>query len=165
MLISLKWRRGMLSMFLLGIAYLAAFSQARTVTGTVTSGDAEPLPGVNIVIQGTTQGAVTDMDGHYSIDVAGPDAVILFSYIGYTTLAVPVEDKSIIDPVLRADVTALDEIVVTGYTSMRRGDITGAVAIVDMEEMNQITSASVLQKLEGRAAGVQVNVNGQPGSR
>jgi TonB-linked SusC/RagA family outer membrane protein len=165
MLISLKWRRGMLSMFLLGIAYLAAFSQARTVTGTVTSDDAEPLPGVNIVIQGTTQGAVTDMDGHYSIDVAGPEVVILFSYIGYTTVAIPVEDKSIIDPVLRADVTALDEIVVTGYTSMKRGDITGAVAIVDMDETNQITSASVLQKLEGRAAGVQVNVNGQPGSR
>lgn len=165
MRVSLNWKSGFMSLLLLIFAYCTVYAQERTVTGNVTSDDLGPLPGVNIVIQGTTQGAVTDVDGNYSIVVPGSDAVLVLSYIGYTTLAVAVGDQSHLNTVMAADVTALDEIVVTGYTSVRKGDITGAVAIVDMEEMNQITSASVLQKLEGRASGVSVNVNGQPGSR
>jgi TonB-dependent starch-binding outer membrane protein SusC len=165
MLNSLKWRSGILSLLLLGMMCIPTFAQQRTVTGTVTSEEMGPLPGVNIVIQGTTQGAVTGIDGKYTINVPGPDAVLVFSYIGYSTVAISVGNQSVVDAVLVADVTALDEIVVTGYTSVRKGDITGAVSIVNADDMNQITSASVLQKLEGRAAGVSVNVNGQPGSR
>jgi len=161
----MNWKSGLLSLFLLIFACFTVYAQERTVTGTVTSEDQGPLPGVNIVIQGTVQGAVTDMDGNFSIVVPGPDAVLVFSYIGYTTIAVPVGNQSTINAVLVADVTALDEIVVTGYTAVRKGDITGAVAVVNTEDMNQITSASVLQKLEGRASGVAVNINGQPGSR
>ena len=165
MRVSLNWKSGFMSLLLLIFAYCSAYAQVRTVTGTVTSDDSGPLPGVNIVIQGTTQGAVTDVDGNFTINVPGPDAVLVFSFIGYSTMAVTVGDQTTVSPVMAPDVTALDEIVVTGYTSVRKADITGAVAIVDMEEMNQITSASVLQKLEGRASGVAVNVNGQPGSR
>lgn len=161
----MNWKSGFLSLLLLIFAFGSAYAQQRTVTGTVTSEDSGPLPGVNIVVQGTTQGAVTGADGNYTINVPGPDAVLVFSFIGYSTMAVTVGNQSVISPVLVADVTALDEIVVTGYTSVRKADITGAVAIVDMDETNQITSASVLQKLEGRASGVSVNVNGQPGSR
>jgi len=163
MRVSLKWKSGLLSLLLLIFAY-STYAQERTVTGTVTSDDAGALPGVNIVIQGTTQGAVTDVNGNYTINVSGPDAVLVFSFIGYSTMAVTVGDQSNVSPVMAPDVTALDEIVVTGYTSVRRADITGAVAIVDVEEMNQITSVSVLGKLEGRAAGVTVGSNGQPGS-
>ncbi|MDF1576637.1 MAG: TonB-dependent receptor [Bacteroidales bacterium] len=154
-----------LSLLLICLAFGAAYAQVRTVTGTVTSEELGPLPGVNIVIQGTVQGAVTDVDGKYTINVPGPDAVLVFSYIGYSTVAYTVGDQTTVDAVLVADVTALDEIVVTGYTSVRKADITGAVAIVNTDDMNQITSASVLQKLEGRASGVSVNINGQPGSR
>jgi len=153
-----------MSLLLLGFAASVSFAQQRTVTGTVTSEDQESLPGVNIVIQGTTQGAVTDANGYYSIDVPGPDAVLVYSFIGYSTVAVTVGNQSSINPTLTADVTALDEIVVTGYTAQRRADITGAVAVVDVDEMNQVTSASVLSKLEGRASGVAVGSNGQPGS-
>lgn len=164
MRISLRWKSGILSLFLLGFAVSITCAQPRTVTGTVTSEEIGPLPGVNIVIQGTVQGAVTDVSGNYSIEVPGPDAVLVFSYVGYSTIAVPVGNQSTIDAVLIPDVTALDEIVVTGYTAVRRSDITGAVAIVDVDDVNQITSVSVLSKLEGRAAGVTVGSNGQPGS-
>ncbi|RLD57749.1 MAG: hypothetical protein DRI97_04655 [Bacteroidetes bacterium] len=78
---SLKWRSGILSLFLLAFTLFTAYAQERTVTGTVSSEDLGPLPGVNIVIQGSTQGAVTDLNGHYSIDVPGPDAVLVFSFI------------------------------------------------------------------------------------
>jgi len=154
-----------LSLFLLVFVFCTTYAQDRTVTGSVTSEEIGPLPGVNIVIQGTTQGAVTNVDGQYSLEVPGPDAVLVFSFIGYTTIAIPVGDQTTINAVLLSDVTELDEIVVTGYTSVRKGDITGAVSIVDAEDMNQITSASVLQKLDGRAAGVAVTTNGQPGTR
>ena len=124
-----------------------------------------PLPGVNIIIQGTGQGTVSDIEGNYSIVVPGPEAVLVFSSIGYTTEAIAVGNQSTIDVVLAADVTSLKEIVVTGYTSQRKADITGAVAVVDTESMNEITAASFIQKLDGRAAGVTVTAGGQPGGR
>lgn len=161
---SSPWKSSVTLLFLLGFAVSSVFAQQRTVTGTVTSEELGALPGVNIVIQGTTTGAVTDGDGNYSITVPGPDAVLVYSFIGYSTMAVTVGDQTNISPVLVSDVTALDEIVVTGYTTQRKADITGAVAIVDMDQTNQITSVSVLSKLEGRAAGVTVGSNGQPGS-
>lgn len=152
-------------LLLLGFAVSSVFAQQRTVTGTVTSEELGALPGVNIVIQGTTSGAVTDMDGNYSLSVPGPDAVLVFSFIGYSTSAVTVGEQTVIDQLMQPDFTALDEIVVTGYTSVRRSDITGAVAVVDVGNMNQITSANVLQKMDGRASGLTVLSNGQPGSR
>lgn len=164
MRIFLRWKSGLLSLFLSAFAVFTCYSQTRTVTGTVSSDDIGPLPGVNIVVQGTIQGAVTDENGYYSIEVPGPRAVLVFSYIGYSTKAISVEDKITIDVVLSPELTALDEIVVTGYNAVRKGDITGAVAIVDAKDMNQITAVSVLSKLEGRAAGVTVNSSGQPGS-
>ena len=124
-----KWRRGLLSLLLFTFAYFSIYAQQKTVTGQVTSEAEGPLPGVNIVVQGTVQGAVTDMDGNFSIEVPGPEAVLVFSYIGYSTIAVPVGDQMVINTVLKPDITALDEIVVTGYTAVRRGDITGAVAV------------------------------------
>ena len=165
MRISFKWKSVFVSLFLISFAICSAYAQQRTVTGTVTSEDLGPLPGVNIVIQGTVQGAVTDVDGHFSIQVPGPEAVLVFSYVGYSTMAVTVGNQYTVDVVLNPDVTALDEIVVTGYTAVRKGDITGAVSIVETDDMNEITAANVLQKLEGRAAGVSVNINGQPGAR
>jgi len=164
MLNLLNWKRGLTSLLFLTFLGFTIHAQQKTITGQVTSEDEGPLPGVNIVIQGTVTGAVTDVDGNYSITVPGPDAVLVFSYIGYSTVAIPVGDQNVINAVLLPDVTALDEIVVTGYTAVRRSDITGAVAVVDVDDMNQVTSVSVLSKLEGRAAGVTVGSNGQPGS-
>ena len=79
------WKSGFLSLILFGFAISLTFAQERTVTGTVSSDAEGPIPGVNIVIQGTTQGAVTDVDGNYSITVPGPDAVLVFTSIGYST--------------------------------------------------------------------------------
>ncbi len=162
---SSPWKSSLTLLLLLGFAVSSVFAQQRTVTGTVTSEELGALPGVNIVIQGTTTGAVTYADGTYSIEVPGPDAILVYSFIGYSTMAITVGDQTDISPLLVSDVTALDEIVVTGYTTQRKSDITGAVSVVDMDQMNQVTSASVVQKLEGRAAGVTVNAGGQPGGR
>jgi len=164
MRISTLWRGSLLSLFIFGMAFSLAYAQT-TITGNVSSEEEGALPGVNIILQGTGQGTVSDIDGNYSIQVPGPEAVLVFSSIGYTTEAVTVGNQTVIDVTLVADVTSLKEIVVTGYTSQRKADITGAVSVVDTESMNQMTAASFVQKLDGRASGVTVNASGAPGSR
>ena len=154
---STLWRGGLLSLLLFGFAISLAYAQESTVTGKVISVEEGELPGVNIILQGTGLGTVSDIEGNYSIVVPGSEAVLVFSSIGYTLESVTVGNQSVIDITLAPDVTSLKEIVVTGYTSQRKADITGAVAVVDTEAMNQITASSFVQKLEGRAAGVTVN--------
>ncbi len=157
------WKSGILSLLLFGFAVSVSFAQQRTVTGTVTSEDQGALPGVNIVIQGTTQGAVTDAQGNYSIVVPGPDAVLVFSFIGYSTQAIPVGSQSNVSPILTPDVTSLDEIVVTAYATQRKKDLTGSVGIVDAEALVQMPQGNVTQQLQGRVAGVTVTQDSRPG--
>ena len=127
------FRGSILSLLLFGFAVSLTFAQERTVTGKVTSADAGSLPGVNIVIQGTLQGAVSDVDGNFSIVVPGPDAVLVFSSVGYTKQTVVVGNQSTINVVLAAEVTSLDEVVVTAYATQKKKDVTGAVGIVKSE--------------------------------
>jgi hypothetical protein len=155
------WKSGVLSLLLLGFALSMSFAQQRTVTGTVTSADEGALPGVNIVIQGTTQGAVTDADGNYTINVTGDDAVLVFSFIGYTTQAVPVGSQSTVDVVLAPDVTSLDEIVVTAYATQKKSDLTGAVGVVNSDELTQMPQGNITQQMQGRVAGVTVTQDAQ----
>ncbi len=124
------WKSGVLSLLLLGFALSMSFAQQRTVTGTVTSEDQGALPGVNIVVQGTTQGAVTDGQGDYSISITGDDATLVFSFIGYSTQAVPVGIQTTLNITLVPDVTSLDEIVVTAYATQKKKDLTGAVGVL-----------------------------------
>jgi len=117
---STMWRGGILSLLLLGIAFSFASAQQRTVTGKVSSSEEGPIPGVNIVIRGTVQGAVSDVDGNYSIDVPGPDAVLVFSSIGYSTQSIAVGGQTTLNVMMVADVQSLDEIVVIGYGTQKR---------------------------------------------
>jgi len=157
------WKSSVLSLLLLGFALSMSFAQQRTVTGTVTSADEGALPGVNIVIQGTTQGAVTDANGNYTISVTGDGAVLVFSFIGYTTQAVPVGSQSTLDVVLAPDVTSLDEIVVTAYATQKKSDLTGAVGVVNSEELTQMPQGNITQQMQGRVAGVTVTSDPRPG--
>jgi len=157
------WKSGILSLLLFGFAVSGSFAQQRTVTGTVTSEDQGALPGVNIVIQGTTQGAVTDASGNYSISVPGSDAVLVFSFIGYSTQAVPVGSQTNVSVTLEADVTSLDEIVVTAYATQRKKDLTGSVGVVNSDELIQMPQGNITQQMQGRVAGVNVQADSRPG--
>ena len=157
------WKSGVLSLLLLGFALSFTFAQQRTVTGTVTSEDEGALPGVNIVVQGTTQGAVTDAQGNYTISVPGDDATLVFSFIGYSTQAVTVGSQSTINVTLTPDVTSLDEIVVTAYATQKKKDLTGSVGIVSTEELVQMPQSNVTQQIQGRVAGVTVTQDSRPG--
>ncbi len=158
------FRRGsMLFLLLFGLAISFAYSQERTVTGNVTSEEEGALPGVNIVIQGTVTGAVTDVSGNYSIVVPGPDAILVFSSIGFSTKSVIVGNQSTINLLLVPDVTSLDEIVVTAYATQQKKDITGSVSTVNAEELSAMPQGNVTQQMQGRVAGVTVTQDSRPG--
>jgi TonB-linked SusC/RagA family outer membrane protein len=141
-----------------------AIAQEMTVTGVVSSQDEGPLPGVNVTVQGTTTGVMTGVDGTYSIKVPGPNAVLVFSSIGYATQNITVGTKTKIDVVMVSDVKALQEVVVTGYTVQRRRDLTGSVATVAPAELTAVPTGNVSNALQGRTSGVTVVGNGQPNS-
>jgi TonB-linked SusC/RagA family outer membrane protein len=146
------------------LCMLVTYGQ-QTITGTVTdSADGQPIPGANIVVQGTTTGAVTDFDGNYSIS-ASSDATLVFSYIGYLTQEVPVNGQETIDVALSVNAEELSEVVVIGFGTQEREDVTGSIASVTGDALNETPVPSFEQALTGRAAGVQVNAgSGIPGA-
>jgi len=163
MQISTNARRFALFVFSMVLSVGILFGQERTITGRVTAEEEGPLPGVNVTVQGTTIGAITDINGSYSLRVPGPTAVLLFSSIGYVTQSVTVGAQSAIDVVLVSDVQALQEVVVTGYTTQRRRDLTGAVGVVETDELTAVPTGNLTSQLQGRASGVTVIGDGRPG--
>ncbi|GAB3634959.1 TonB-dependent receptor [Hymenobacter arcticus] len=145
-----------------------AFAQNRTVTGVVKGSDGETLPGVTVVLKGTTTGASTSADGSYSLAVPAESrsATLRFSFIGYVSQEVAVGTKSTIDVALTSDTQSLDDVVVIGYQSVQRKDVTGAVSSVSAQQIKDIPVNSAAEALQGRLAGVQLNASdGQPGNQ
>lgn len=141
-----------------------AQAQTRTVQGHVTSADEEVgFPGVNIIVKGTTVGTVTDRDGNFALEVPSSDAVLVFSSIGYKTTEVTVGSQSTINVKMEVDVTQLGEVVVVGYGTVRKSDVTGALTSISSEVLRERPVQNVLQALQGKAAGMNVSSNFKPG--
>jgi len=136
-----------------------------TVTGRVTSQDGEPLIGVNILVKGTSTGTITDIEGRYTLNVPSPESVLVFSYTGFTDQEIVAGNQSVVDLVMAESSELLDEVVVVGYGTQKRGDVTAAITSIDGEDLQQLPVSSVEGALQGRAAGVQINnTSGQPGA-
>jgi len=141
-----------------------ALAQETQVSGTVSSGTGERLPGVTVQVRGVGTTTTTDANGRYTI-AAPSDGVLLFALIGYKGAARTIASRPQIDVALESAVAVLEPVIVTGYTAQRRADITGSVNSVNVESAQQQTSTSVLQRLDGRVPGVTVEAGGAPGSR
>ncbi len=138
------------------------FAQNDTVKGKVTDGKGEGLPGVSITVKGTTGGTNSDMDGSYSVS-ATPTSTLVFSFIGFTSKEIMVGNQSTIDVVLKDDVKALEEIVVVGYGTAKRKDVTGTVTSVSAKDFNSGINPNPLQAIQGRVAGLTITQpNGDP---
>jgi TonB-linked SusC/RagA family outer membrane protein len=134
-----------------------------TITGTVTDQENQPLPGVSIIIKGTTTGSMTDFDGNYSIEATTGD-VLTFSMIGMVSQNITLANQSSLNIALKEDVAQLDEVVVVGYGSVAKKDLTGAISTVSTEELESAVVANFDEALAGRIAGVSVTANeGTPG--
>ena len=137
----------------------------QAISGTITSSDGEgQLPGVNVLIKGSTIGTISDVDGNYRITVPSDDATLVFSFVGYESKEVAVGNSTTIDVSLSPDVSTLDEIVVVGYGSQKRSDLTGSVASVSGKDMEKMPVPTFDLALQGRAPGLQItNTSAEPG--
>lgn len=136
------------------------------ITGTITDANAQPLPGANILEKGTTNGVQTDFDGKFSITLSNPNATLVISYLGFVTKEVAVNNQTNITVSMEEDVAGLDEIVVIGYGTARRKDLTGAVATLKLEDAPVALrpTTNVLQSLQGTMAGVNIGPSNRPGT-
>lgn len=125
------------------------------VAGTVTDEFEVPIPGVSVIVKGTTIGVVTDFDGNYSID-ANSGGILVFSYLGMETQEIVIANQTTIDVIMASDEIGLDEVVVIGYGTSKRRDLTGAIASFDVDKLQEIPNVSVIQALQGTVAGLNV---------
>jgi len=140
-------------------------SQQRTITGTVTdNSDGSTIPGVSILALGTQSGTVTDIDGKYSLSIDESVSTLQFSFMGMRTENITIGESSVINISMESDNIGLDEVVVIGYGSVKKSDLTGSVALVNMDDLSDVPASSFDKKMQGRVAGVQVtSMSGQPG--
>ncbi|MFD2101332.1 SusC/RagA family TonB-linked outer membrane protein [Flagellimonas iocasae] len=133
------------------------------VSGYVSDGQV-PIPGASIVVKGTTSGTATDFDGNFTLQNVTTDAILVVSSIGFMPMEIELNGRTRIEVVLAEDAQQLDEVVIVGYTTQRKADLTGAVAVVDVENLEKTRVANVSQALQGQVAGVQVTAStGAPG--
>ncbi len=161
-------RRNIKALFLLFIFLQlipVCYAQVKTITGTVSASDTkETLPGVSILIKGTTIGTVSDLNGNYTLKVSQPGAILIFSYMGYLPQEIPTGDKSEINIELQIRKMALEELVVIGYGTVKKSDLSGSVGSIKSEDITKITALNPVQSLQGKVAGVQVtSTSGVPG--
>ncbi|WP_347157752.1 SusC/RagA family TonB-linked outer membrane protein [Pontibacter chitinilyticus] len=143
---------------------LRAAVQTTEVKGRVTDNNGEGVPGATVVVKGTTLGTATDVNGNFTLNVPNGTGTLVVSFIGFKTQEVPINNRSTINVSLSTDAQALQEVVVTGYATQQKKDLTGSVAIVDVGEMTKQPEGQVTSMLQGRAAGVTVLGSGQPGA-
>ena len=155
--------RGLLLCLLLLSAVSPVWAQSKSVTGRVVDAANEPIPGVTVVVEGTTNGAATGADGGFSLNNVPPTGSLRISFIGYETQVIPVGDRSTFTIQLSEDRTTLDEVVVVGYGTMRRSDVTGALSRVTEKDIQERPVQNALQALQGKAAGVDITTNSRPG--
>src|SRR5680860_113341 len=138
---------------------VAGFSQNRTITGTATA-DGSPLPGVNVLVKGTTNGVSADFDGNYSITIDSGARTLVFSYIGFLTKEINIDGQTVINVEMVENAESLEEVVVVGYGTQKRDSLTGAINTLSSEDITRTPVTSVDQALRGQTPGVFISNRG-----
>lgn len=154
----------LISIMLLSLSCLAANGQIK-IQGTVVDTNNNPLIGVNIIEKGTVNGVITDIDGTYTMNVAGENAEIIFSYISYKTLTVKVGKRTVVNVTLTEDTETLEEVVVVGFGAVKKSDLTSSISSVKGSEVRSMNVSNATQSLQGKVAGVQIIGAGNPGGQ
>lgn len=139
-------------------------SYQKEITGTITDRKGFPMSGVSVLEKGTLNGTQSDFDGNFKIKIFDKDAVLVISYMGYARQEIEVKDQVSLKIVMQEIAAELSEVVVVGYRKMRKADLTGAVSVVNMDEMKDLPAGNIIKNLQGRLPGVSITTNGGPGS-
>ena len=151
-------------LLLSSILFTSIIYSQTTITGTVSVENGLPLPGVNIILKGTQTGTVSDFDGKYSI-VASPQGILEFSYIGFETRTVNIEGKTTINITMEPSFESMDEVVVVGYGTQKRGNVTGAISSVNPKVIKERPITNIEEALQGQVPGLSISsTGGQPGA-
>ncbi|POY41164.1 hypothetical protein C3L50_01160 [Flavobacterium alvei] len=156
-----KNKKNIVTICLFFLVFIAS-GQQRQVNGSVLADDGQPLPGANIIVEGSKNGTSTDIDGKFKISVE-EGANLIVSYLGYQDAKIKVSSKTTYSIKLQSSANSLSEVVVVGYTKEKKSDIAGAISVVKMADIAQETSPNILSNLQGRVAGLQINSGGTPG--
>ena len=163
-----NWLRTMMvvtTIIACNLVWVTAQAQTRDISGQVSDETGSGLPGVNVVVQGTSSGTVTDINGDYSLSVSGANPVLVFSYVGYLQEEIEVGNQSVINMSLQPDIATLSEVVVIGYGTAKKSDITGAISSVNSKMIEEIPAQDVSTALQGRVAGVDIQrTSSKPGA-
>jgi len=152
------------TLLLLSAACFTSLSAQVTITGKVTDEKKEALIGVNILIKNSTQGGITDLEGNYTLEIPDAEAILVFSYTGFQTQEISVKGRSIVDVVMSDATLMINEVVVVGYGTQRKSDLTGSVGSIKSTELQKVAASNVTQALQGKIAGVNVSsASGRPG--
>ena len=163
--LSSHWQKLTLILLLFWLSAGTLLAQNITVTGTVRDEAGDGIPGATILVKGTSNGTATNLDGVYSIS-APANAILQISYVGFETKEVQINGQSVLDIIISASASALDEVVIVGYGAQKKRDVTGSVASVSEATLKEVPAPNLLNQLKGRAAGVSIVSNGStPGSQ
>lgn len=149
-------------MLCLAVLSLAAYAQ-QNIKGTVVDAMGEPMPGVNVLVKGTTVGATTDIDGNYTLKASAND-IIVFSFIGYTSIEEKVGSQTTLNVTLKEDNQMLDDVVVVGYGVVKKSDLTSSISTIKGDDINKSVTGNAMNSLQGKVNGVQVASAGSPGA-
>ena len=149
----------------LALIGLSMMAQNITVSGVVTSKtDGEPLIGATVRVKGTNQGTATDIDGNYTLPNVAKNATLIFNYVGFAELSLPVGGQTTVNAALTETTSALDELVVVGYGVAKKSDLTSSISTIKGGEINEMVAGNAMDALQGRVPGVQVASGGGPGT-
>ncbi len=138
--------------------------QTKTISGKVTDSSSAPLPGVTVVVKGTTIGIITDVDGYYSLANVSSDAILVFSFVGMKTQEIPLDGKTVVDAVMTEDAIGIEEVVAIGYGTAKKATVTGSITTVKGEQLETSPSINFSNSLAGRLPGlIAINSSGEPG--
>lgn len=161
MVVILGWIGGLNCVNATSPAVPASFQvQERQITGTVVDENNIPLPGVNVFVENTTVGAVTDFDGNYSLSVPANAAILVFSSLGFETQEIQIGTQNIIDVTLNSNLEELESVIVIGYGTQKKSDVTGSVASISEERLEQLPNNNIAQALQGSIPGISISNNG-----
>ena len=143
---------------------MASVQQTVKVSGQVVDQEGEALIGATVKLKGAQTGVITDFDGNFSIDVPA-NGVLVVSYVGYKDREIAVRGRSVLEPIqMESDAMMLEQVVVVGYGTQKKADLTGSVSIVNADELKRVSHSNISSMLEGKVAGVSITSDGQPGA-
>jgi TonB-linked SusC/RagA family outer membrane protein len=159
-----NWTRMLLSLVLLMVLTTGMTFAQKAISGKVTDETGATVPGVSVIVKGTTTGTVTDMDGKYSLNAPSNAQTLTFSFVGMVSTEMPIGQNTVINVSMKSETIGVEEVVVVGYGVQKKKDITGSVTVVDVAKLKETPASNFGQQLQGKAAGVTVGSQGAPGS-